>query len=533
MPPTAADVLIETIHHWGVEVIFGKPGESVAGILEALEKKSGDIRFISVRHEESAALMACAYAKFTGKLGACLATSGQGGIHMLSGLYDAKLDGQPVLALTGTQIRDLTDTFGQQDVALDRVFMDLAIYNTRIMGPAHAENVADLACRSAISQRGVAHIAFPIDIQSREIPKETTRTRRLFHSDSVFAQRARLPYEGDLRQAAEILNGGEKIAILAGRGAQSATAELELVSELLGAPITKAFLGKAAVPDDSPYTTGILGPFGTRPSLQAIQNCDTLLIVGTSFPYTDFLPKRGCARAIQIDIDPTRIGLRYPIEVGLVGDCQRTLKVLLPLLEHHQDRSFLEKTQENTIKWKKEIAKIGESKEGPVKPQEVVWELGKLLPDNAILSCDPGDIAAWWSRFIPARAGQMHAISGNLASSGCALPYTMAGQVAYPDRLCVALSSEEGFSALMSDFISAVKYQLPVKIVLLRNAASQATLERIDFASYARACGAQGVTIDNREDCAPILEKVLQATGPILVEANIDPCESPEVIKPR
>ena len=336
---TAADALIEAIHEWGVDVVFGLPGDGINGIMEALRKRQEQIRFIQARHEEAAAFMACAYAKYTGKLGVCLATSGPGGIHLLNGLYDAKLDGQPVLAITGHHYHDLIDTYAQQDIDLDRVFMDVSVYNTRIMGPAHVEQVVHLACRAALSDRGVSHINFPVDLQEQEV-KEHSKRNIPGHTSKVFAARAGLPEEKDLHAAAEVLNAGKKIAILAGQGAIAATDELEELAGTLAAPIIKPLLGKAAVPDDSPFTTGGIGLLGTRPSQEAIEQCDTLFMIGTSFPYIEFLPKPGQARGVQIDIDATRIGLRYPVEVGLVGDSRQTLQRLMPLLKRNEDRSF-------------------------------------------------------------------------------------------------------------------------------------------------------------------------------------------------
>src|SRR5712671_3554261 len=327
---TAADLLVETLLDWGVEVVFGLPGDGINGIMESLRTHKEKIRFIQVRHEEAAAFMACGYAKFTGKLGVCLATSGPGGIHMLNGLYDAQMDGQPVLAITGLQFHDLIGTYTQQDVALDRLYMDVATYNERIMGPTHVENVVDLAVRSALAYRTVSHVTFPVDFQEMEVKKRQRSKRNIpHHTSRAEADGAMLADPADLDKAAEILNGGKKIAILAGRGALNATAELEQVAETLGAPIIKALLGRAAVPDDSPYTTGTIGLLGTKPSQEAMETCDTLLMVGTSFPYLEFLPKPGKARGVQIDMDPVRIGLRYPVEVGLVGDSRRTLQKLL------------------------------------------------------------------------------------------------------------------------------------------------------------------------------------------------------------
>src|SRR5918996_1729570 len=345
MSATAADVLVETLQAWGVDTVFGLPGDGINGIMEALRIRQDTIRFVQVRHEESAAFMACGYAKFTGRLGVCLATSGPGGLHLLNGLYDAKLDGQPVLAITGMPYHDLIGTRTQQDVELDKVFADVAEYSIRIMGPTHVENVTHIACRTALLRRGVSHITFPVDLQDREIKGERSKRNVPGHTSDVLSQSARLPHEGDLAQAADILNQGKRIVILAGRGALHAGPELEQVAEILGAPIVKALLGKAAVPDDSPFTTGTVGLLGTRPSQEAMETCDTLLMVGTSFPYIEFLPKPGQARGVQIELDPTRVGLRYPVEVGLVGDSRRTLEALLPLLGGKRDRAFLQRAQ--------------------------------------------------------------------------------------------------------------------------------------------------------------------------------------------
>src|SRR5574341_1425364 len=351
MKKIATDLLVERLIDWGVDTVFGLPGDGINGIMEGLSKRKDRVRFVQARHEEAAAFMACGYAKFTGKLGVCLATSGPGGIHLLNGLYDAKLDGQPVLAITGMAYHDLIGTHTQQDSALDRLFADVAKYTERIMSPSHVENVADLSCRTALAYKGVSHIAFPVDIQETAVEERSKRNIG-HHTSDVYARSARLPGEGDLRRAAEILNDGKKVAILAGRGALTATDELEQSAERLAAPIVKALLGKAAVPDDSPYTTGSIGLLGTRPSQEALEECDTLLMVGTSFPYIEFMPKPGQARAVQIELDPARIGLRYPVEVGLIGDSRRTLQALLPLLQRKKNRKFLEQAQEGMKDWR-------------------------------------------------------------------------------------------------------------------------------------------------------------------------------------
>jgi pyruvate dehydrogenase (quinone) len=347
MSQSAAQTMIDILIEQGVSVVFGLPGDGINSVIEALRVRQNQIRFIHVRHEESAAFMACAYAKYTGKLGVCLATSGPGGIHLLNGLYDAKLDGQPVLAITGHTFHDLIDTHQQQDVDLDRLFVDVAVYGTRIMGAAHVENVTELACRDAIQFRGVAHLNFPTDLQ--EAASDFRSKRNVpYPASETQPSNARLPSNSDLNRAAVVLNQGKKVVILAGQGALGATQELLEVAERLQAPIVKALLGKAAVPDESPYTTGGIGLLGTRPSQEAMEECETLLLVGTSFPYMEFYPKPGNACAVQIDIDPGRIGLRYPVEVGIVADCKRTLQRLLPKLSKKENSDFLRKAQKDT-----------------------------------------------------------------------------------------------------------------------------------------------------------------------------------------
>lgn len=539
---TAADVLIETIADWGVDTIFGLPGDGINGIMEALRTRQDRIRFVQVRHEESAAFMACAYAKYTGRLGVCLATSGPGAIHLLNGLYDAKLDGQPVLALTGMPFHDLIGTHTQQDVEVDKVFADVAVFNQRIMGPTHVEALADLACRTAISYRGVSHLTFPVDLQEHEV-KGASKRNVPHHTSDATASSARLPAEIDLRRAAELLNEGQKTVILAGRGAIGAGRELLEVADLLGAPIAKALLGKAAVPDDSPYTTGPIGLLGSRPSQEALEQCDSLLIVGSSFPYIEYLPKPGQARAVQIELDPARIGLRYPVEIGLVGDSRNTLQALIPLLNRQADRGFLEKAQAAHQDWQHLMEVRGTVRDKPMKPEVVAWELGKRLASDAIVSCDSGTVATWWARNVPAREGQMYSLSGNLASMANGLPYAIAAQVAYPERQCVAFVGDGGFSMLMAELATAVKYQLPIKIIVAKNNSLGmikweqmvflghpeygCELQPIDFAAFARACGANGVTIDDPESCGDQLDEALRTPGPVLIEAVVDPFEPP------
>src|SRR5687768_9138233 len=543
MAQTAADILVEVLLDWRVDTVFGMPGDGINGIMEALRQRQEAVRFVQVRHEEAAAFMACGYAKFTGRLGVCLATSGPGGLHLLNGLYDAKLDGQPVLALTGMPYHDLIGTRTQQDVELDKVFADVAEYSVRIMGPTHVENVTHLACRTALLRRGVAHITFPVDLQEREIKGERSKRNIPGHTSDVLSQSARLPHEGDLAQAADILNSGKKIVILAGRGALQAGAELQQVAEVLGAPIAKALLGKAAVPDDSPYTTGSVGLLGTRPSQEALEACDTLLMVGTSFPYIEYYPKPGQARGVQIELDPMRIGLRYPVEVGLVGDSRRTLRALLPHLKRRSDREFLQTAQAGMKDWNTLMDERASRRDTPMKPQVVAAELGRRLRDDAVVACDSGTITAWWARHIPARHGQMHSVSGNLATMACALPYAMAAQLAYPDRQVVAFVGDGGLSMLMAELATCVKYELPVKVVVVRNNVLGqikweqmvflgnpeygVELQPIDFAGVAEACGAVGFSVERPDECGAVLDRALSTPGPVVVQAHVDPHEPP------
>jgi pyruvate dehydrogenase (quinone)/pyruvate oxidase len=542
---TASDVLIEVLVDWGVDVIFGLPGDGINGIMEALRTHQDQIKFVQVRHEESAAFMACGYAKTTGKLGVCLATSGPGGIHLLNGLYDAKMDGAPVLAITGLQFSDLIGTLTQQDVALDKLFIDVAAFNERVMSPTHVEPLAELACRTALTYRKVAHLTLPVDVQEKEVHKRDGSKRNVPHhaATTVHSCSARIPTETDLQRAAEILNEGKKIAILAGQGALNATDELEQAAEILGAPIAKALLGKACVPDSSPYTTGPIGLLGSGPSQEALEGCDTLLMVGTSFPYIEYMPKPGQARGIQIDVDPARIGLRYPVEAGLVGDAKVSLQALIPRLKRNEDRGFLKKAQDGMKQWHEYMDKQAAVETKPMKPQVIADAIGKRLRSDAIVTCDSGTIATWWARHIPVQRGQKHTLSGNLATMAPGLPYAIAAQWAYRDRQVVAFVGDGGFSMLMADFVTAVKYELPVKVciikndylgqikweqmVFLGNPEFGVALHPIDFTAFARACGGQGIFLDDPKHAGDAVEEWLAAPGPCILEAKVDPLTAP------
>lgn len=541
---TAADLLIGRLIQWGVDTVFGLPGDGINGILEALRKRQDRVRFIQVRHEESAAFMATAYAKYTGRLGVCLATSGPGAIHLLNGLYDAQMDRAPVLALTGMTYHDLIGSFYQQDVDTEALFEDVSAYNQRVMGPKGVTMLVDLACRSALSRRNVAHITFPVDLQVAPAPQDGVEPHAGWgHTGGAFVCPRICPEHTDLERAAKVLNEGKRIAILVGQGALGAGDEVEQLAEKLGSPVAKALLGKAVIPDDSPYTTGGLGLLGTAPSEEIMDACDTFLMIGTNFPYMDYLPKPGQARGVQIDVNPTHIGLRYPVEVALVGHAVPTLHELLPLIEYHEDRSFLRKAQEGMRAWWAKMEKQGEWDSKPIKPQVVAKHLGELLDDDAIVSADSGTIATWISRFWKVKRGQKFSLSGNLATMAPGLPYAIAAKLAYPDRQSIAFVGDGGFTMLMGEFVTAVKYNLPIVVVVIKNNVYGmikweqmvflgnpeygVELQPIDFAKVAEACGGVGIHVEDPYQVQAALEQALAANKPALVEVVVDPYEPP------
>jgi pyruvate dehydrogenase (quinone) len=541
---TASDVLVQTLLDWQVDTVFGIPGDGINGIIEALRTHQDRIRFIQVRHEEAAAFNACAYAKWTGRLGVCIATSGPGGIHLLNGLYDAKLDGQPVLAITGLQFHDLLHTFTQQDVELDKLFVDVCAYNARIMGPYHIENVVELACRTALAYRGVAHVSVPVDVQSQPIKSARHSERNVpHHVSDLMARSAQLPNDDQLARAASLLNAGKRTAILAGRGALAARSELLAVAERLAAPVIKPLLGKGAIPDDSPYSTGGIGLLGTRPSQEVLEKCDSLLIAGSSFPYIEYYPKPGQAHAVQIELDPKRLGLRYPVKAGLIGDTSKVLSALLPRLDYRQDRSFLDEAQAGMKAWNELMRERGTRQDKPMKPQVVAHELNGLLSDDAIVATDSGTITTWIARHLVLRGNMQFSCSGNLATMACGLPYAIAAAVAYPGRQVVAFVGDGGLTMLMGELATCMKYGLDVKIIVIKNNALGqikweqmvflgnpeyvCDLQPIDFVAVARGFGVAGFTIDDPARCGEVLREALNTPGPVLVEAVVDPYEPP------
>ena len=544
MARLVADLLVERLIAWGVDTIFGFPGDGVDGMFEALRTHKDKLRFIQARHEEAAAFAACGYAKYTGRLGVCIATSGPGGIHLLNGLYDAKCDGQPVLAITGHTFHDLIGTNFQQDVDLDKLYIDVAAYNQRIMGPAHVESVVDEAIRTALGRRTVAHITIPKDIQEwKASDSERSSENVKHHSGRIFAPSQPHPPKQLLDKAADVINGGKKVAILVGRGCLGAGQEVEQLAELVAGPVIKALLGKAVIPDRSPYTTGGLGLLGTAPSQDAMEECDTLIIAGSSFPYLEFYPKPGNAKCAQIDVDSTRIGLRHPVDVGLVGNCKIVLQELLPLLKRKEDRGFLETSQKRMQSWNDLMKVRGTRMDRPMKPQVVTYHLNNLLNDDAIVSSDSGTIATWSARYIEMRGNMQFSLSGTLATMANGLPYSIGAAVAFPGRQVVCIVGDGGLTMLMGEIATLVKYRLPVKVIVIKNNSlgqikwEQMVLDKnpeygvdlqpIDFAKFAEACGASGYTIEDPKDAESILRQALSDQRPAIIQAVVDPNEPP------
>jgi pyruvate dehydrogenase (quinone) len=543
MAHTAADVLVEGILDWGVDTVFGLPGDGINGIMEALRTRQDRVRFIQVRHEEAAAFMACAYAKYTGRLGCCLATSGPGGIHLLNGLYDAKLDQAPVLALTGQTYSDLKGSNFQQEVNMARLFDDVAVYNQEVINPNQVEMLADEACRHALNHRGVAHITFPVDYQEHELSGKRTMHKVKGATTSRWAPVCIVPTERELKAAAAILNESTKPVILVGQGARGASAEVIEIAEKLCAPIVKALLGKEVVPDDHPLCTGGLGLLGTTPSVEAMEECDALLIIGSSFPYMEYLPDPDKAKGVQIDDKADRIGLRFPVSAGLVGDAKATTAALSQFITRKKNHGLIEKAQRGMKDWWELMRKQATTDDTPIKPQRVAWELSELASDDAIISTDSGTITTWIARDFKMRGTQKFSCSGNLATMAPGLPYAIAAKLAFPERQSIAFVGDGGFTMLMGEFLTAVKYNLPIVVVIIKNnTLGQIKWEQIvflgnpeygcelhnpNFAKYADACGGLGWTVEKPEEIRPTLEHALNSNKPSLVEVVVDPFEPP------
>ncbi|PLR36026.1 thiamine pyrophosphate-requiring protein [Chimaeribacter coloradensis] len=549
MAKMTSDFFVERLKAWGVTRIYGYPGDGINGVLGALQragKKGEGIDFIQVRHEEMAAFMATAHAKFTGELGVCLSTGGPGATHMITGLYDAKQDHAPVLAIVGQAESTARGAHYQQELNLDRVFMDVADFVQEAAAPAQVRHLVDRGVRIAIANNGVTVLVLPKDVQDEpwEEPKQAHGFTR---SGAGYRRPVMVPQEADLQQAADLLNHGKKIAILIGAGARGAEAEVIHVAETLGAGVAKALLGKDVLPDDLPFVTGAIGMLGTKPSSDMMSGCDTLLMIGTGFPWAEFLPKDGQARAVQIDIDPGMLGLRYPVDINLHGDAAATLRALLPLLKYNDDRRWQENITKQMESWRETLRDRAMAEAKPVNPQRVVWEMSPLLPNNAIVTSDSGSCANWFARDYQAKAGQRASLSGGLASMGAAVPYAIAAKFAHPDRPVVALVGDGAMQMNnMAELITIQKYWRrwddPRLIICVFNnedlnevtweqrvmegnpryPASQA-LPDVPYAQFANLLGLRGIFVDEPDSLQAAWAEALSADRPVVLEVKTDP----------
>ncbi len=545
---TVSDFLLKRLWEWGVRRIFGFPGDGINGIMGAFNRMNGEIKFVQARHEEMAAFMACAHAKFTGEVGVCCATSGPGAIHLLNGLYDAKLDHQPVVAIVGQSARSALGGSYQQEVDLISLFKDVANeYVHMAVVPAQIRQLVDRAMRIAMAERTVTALIIPNDLQELKAVEVPPRKHNTVHTGIGYSEPLRIPRDHDLQRAADLLNAGDKVAMLIGAGALRAADQVLAVADVLGAGIAKALLGKAALPDALPFVTGSIGLLGTKPSYEMMMQCDTLLMVGTSFPYSEFLPAEGQARGVQIDIDPRMLALRFPTEVNLVGDSTQTLAVLLPLLKRKPDRSWREKIESNVADWWKTLEKRAMEPAKPINPQRVFWELSPRLPENCILTADAGSGTNWYARDLKIRQGMMASLSGNLATMGPGVPYAISAKFAYPDRPVITMVGDgamqmNGVNGLITIKKYWKEWRNPKLIVLVlhNNDLNQVTWEQrvmngdpkfsasqdlpsFPFAAYAELLGLKGIRVDKPEDLGRIWDEALAADRPCVVEAITDP----------
>jgi pyruvate dehydrogenase (quinone) len=542
------DFLVQRLTEWKVSRVFGYPGDGINGLLGAMNRGQEKIRFIQTRHEEMAAFMACAHAKFTGEVGVCMATSGPGAIHLLNGLYDAKLDHQPVVAIVGQQKRTSMGSNYQQEVDLMSLYKDVASeYIQMITDPAQARHVIDRAFRIAHAERTVTAIIIPNDIQEEKAVEQPPKKHGSVFTGVGHAKSHVIPVEEELQQAAAVLNEGKKIAMLVGAGAFSAAEEIKQVAELLGAGVAKALLGKAVLPDDLPYVTGSIGLLGTKASWEMIEECDTLLMVGSSFPYAEFLPDPGKARGVQIDIDGRMLSLRYPMEVNLLGDSKSTLQALIPLLQHKEDRSWRKKIEKDIVEWWQTVEERAMQDADPINPQRVFQELSPKLPDRCIISADSGTSAFWFARNLKIREGMMASLSGTLATMCPAVPYAIAAKFAYPDRVPIAIVGDGAMQMLgMNELITISKYWKEwtdprLLIIVLNNRdlnmvtweqrmqagepkfeASQ-DIPDVPYAAFAELLGLQGIRVETPGDISAALDKALSADRPTVLDMLVDP----------
>lgn len=548
MATNVSDLLVERLRDWGVHRIYGYPGDGINGILGALQRAGGDPELVQVRHEEMSAFMACGHAKFTGEVGVCLATSGPGAIHLLNGLYDARLDHQPVVAIVGQQATSALGGSYQQEVDLQNLFKDVAgEYVHTLASPMQLPNIVDRAMRIAAAGRTVTCIIVPTDLQDQPAPELPPHEFKMVPGSMGFAWPRIIPPDDELRRAAEVLNAGERVAILVGQGARTAADEVVEVADVLGAGVAKALLGKDVLPDDLPFVTGSIGLLGTKPSWDLMMGCDTLLMVGSSLPYSQFLPEWGQARAVQIDIDARMIGIRYPMEVNLVGDAGETLRALLPLLRRKEDRAWRTQIEEGVAEWWRLVEERALSDADPLNPQRLFWELSPRLPDRAVLTSDSGSAANWYARDIKIRKGMRGSLSGTLATMGSAVPYAIAAKFAHPDRAVIALTGDGAMQMNgMNELLTIGKYwerwSDPRLIILIlhNNDLNQVTWEMramegdpkfeasqdipdFDYARYAELCGLSGIRVEKADDVAGAWEQALSASRPTVIDAVVTP----------
>ncbi|RJF95667.1 thiamine pyrophosphate-requiring protein [Noviherbaspirillum saxi] len=547
MAATVSDFLLQRLSSWGVRRVYGYPGDGINGIMGAFGR-TDHLEFVQTRHEELAAFMACAHAKFTGEVGVCVATSGPGAIHLLTGLYDAKLDHQPVVAIVGQAKRAAIGGDYQQEVDLMSLFKDVAHEFVHMATTAEqVRHLVDRAVQIAREQRTVTCIIFPHDVQDLPAVEKPPREHGTVHTGIGYTARAMVAADADLARAAEVLNAGSKVAMLVGAGALHATDEIIEVADLLGAGVAKALLGKAAVPDDLPFVTGAIGLLGTRPSWDLMNDCDTLLMVGSSFPYSEFLPKEGQARGVQIDIDPRKLNLRYPMEIGLVGDAKATLRALIPHLRPRQDHAWRNTIEQNVDRWWRVLEERAMNEAHPINPQRVFWELSSRLPDDVILTCDSGSAANWYARDIKIRRGMMASLSGGLATMGPAVPYAIAAKYAHPDRPVIALVGDgamqmNGINGLITIAKLWRTWRDPRLVVMVLNNGdlNQVTWEQramegdpkfeasqnlpdFRYAAYADLLGLHGIRVDRPEQVGPAWEAALSSRCPTVLEMVTDP----------
>ena len=548
MSHTASDFLVDRLFQWGVRRIYGYPGDGINGVVGALDRAKDKVQFIQARHEELAAFMACAHAKFTGEVGVCMATSGPGAIHLLNGLYDAQMDHQPVLAIVGQQATIGLGASFQQEVDLISLFKDVAgAYVHMASTPAQVRHLVDRAMRIAQAERTVTCIILPNDVQEMDAVEHAPRRHGASFTGVGYSRPLVIPTERDLRQAAQVLNQGKKVAMLVGAGALHASEEVMEVADLLGAGVAKALLGKAVLDDSLPYVTGSIGLLGTKPSWDMMMDCDTLLMVGSSFPYSEFLPKLGQARGVQIDIKPRQLSLRYPMEVNLCGDSRETLQLLIPFLRRKTERAWREQIEENVADWWKVLEARAMNSADPINPQRVFWELSPRVPDRCILTCDSGSAANWYARDVKVRPGMMASLSGNLATMGPGVPYAIAAKFAHPDRPVIAMVGDGSMQMNgINGLITVEKYWREwrdprlIILVLYNHDLNQVTWEQrafagdpkfegsqdlpdFPFARYAELLGLTGITMETPEQIAPGWDQALAARTPVVIEAHTDP----------